>query len=45
METLIEGIVGMGQEPGRLVMMLIGGLLLYLGIRRSMNPHYSCLWA
>lgn len=38
METLIEGIVGMGQEPGRLVMMLIGGLLLYLGIKKEYEP-------
>lgn len=38
METLIEGVVGMGQEPGRLVMMLIGSLLLYLGIKKEYEP-------
>lgn len=36
-ETLIQGVIGMGQEPGRIVMMLIGGLLMYLGIKKSMN--------
>lgn len=34
METLIQGVIGMGQEPGRIVMMLIGGLLMYLGIKK-----------
>jgi len=37
-ETLIQGIVGMGQEPGRIVMMLIGGLLMYLGIKKEYEP-------
>ncbi len=40
METLIQGVIGMGQEPGRIVMMLIGGLLMYLGIKKSMNQHF-----
>ena len=35
METLIQGVIGMGQEPGRIVMMLIGGLLMYLGIKKE----------
>lgn len=40
METLIQGVIGMGQEPGRIVMMLIGGLLMYLGIKKNMNQHF-----
>ena len=38
METLLEGIIGMGQDPGRIVMMLIGGLLMYLGIKKEYEP-------
>lgn len=38
METLIEGLLGMGQEPGRIAMMLIGGLLMYLGIKKEYEP-------
>lgn len=38
METLLEGIMGMGQEPGRIVMMLIGALLMYLGIKKEYEP-------
>ncbi|MDU5932977.1 MAG: sodium ion-translocating decarboxylase subunit beta [Enterococcus faecalis] len=38
METLIQGVIGMGQEPGRIVMMLIGGLLMYLGIKKEYEP-------
>ena len=30
METLIEGVIGLGAEPGRIVMMLIGAILMYL---------------
>ncbi len=40
METLIEGFLGMGQEPGRIVMMVVGGILMYLGIKKNMNQHY-----
>lgn len=38
METLIEGFVGMGQEPGRIVMMIIGGVLMYLAIKKEYEP-------
>lgn len=38
METLIEGVVGSGSEPGRIVMMFIGGLLMYLGIKKEYEP-------
>lgn len=38
METLIAGVQGMGQEPGRIVMMLIGCLLMYLGIKKDYEP-------
>lgn len=38
METLIEGVIGMGQEPGRIVMMVIGGVLMYLGIKKEYEP-------
>ncbi len=44
METLIEGVTGIATEPGRLVMMIIGGILMYLGIKRNMNQPYLCLW-
>ncbi|WP_368259557.1 sodium ion-translocating decarboxylase subunit beta [Enterococcus sp. 2201sp1_2201st1_C11_2201SCRN_220225] len=38
METLVEGLLGMAQEPGRLVMMVIGGVLIYLGIKKEYEP-------
>ena len=38
METLIQGVLGMGQEPGRIVMMAIGALLMYLGIKKEYEP-------
>lgn len=38
METLLEGIMGMGAEPGRIVMMLIGCVLMYLGIKKEYEP-------
>lgn len=38
MDTLLNGIMGLGQEPGRLVMMAIGGLLMYLGIKKEYEP-------
>ena len=38
METLLEGIMGMGAEPGRIVMMLIGCVLMYLGIKKGYEP-------
>ena len=28
----------MGQEPGRIVMMVIGGILMYLGIKKEYEP-------
>ena len=38
METLLEGVMGIGAEPGRLVMMIIGGVLMYLGIKKEYEP-------
>ncbi|WP_265460466.1 sodium ion-translocating decarboxylase subunit beta, partial [Enterococcus sp. HY326] len=38
METLIEGFIGMGQEPGRIVMMVVGAVLMYLGIKKEYEP-------
>lgn len=38
METLLEGIQGLGAEPGRIVMMAIGCLLMYLGIKKEYEP-------
>ena len=38
METLIEGVIGLGAEPGRIVMMLIGAILMYLGIKKEYEP-------
>ena len=38
METLIYGVMGMVAEPGRIVMMLIGGVLMYLGIKKEYEP-------
>lgn len=38
METLLEGIIQMGQEPGRIAMMIIGGILMYLGIKKEYEP-------
>ncbi|HIY56672.1 MAG TPA: sodium ion-translocating decarboxylase subunit beta [Candidatus Tetragenococcus pullicola] len=38
METLLQGVMGIWQEPGRLVMMALGGLLIYLGIKKEYEP-------
>ena len=38
MDTLTEGIRMMGEEPGRILMMAIGGLLMYLGIVKDYEP-------
>lgn len=38
LETLLQGVLGLGQEPGRIVMMLIGCLLMYLGIKKEYEP-------
>lgn len=38
MEILIEGVVSLVAEPGRIAMMLIGALLMYLGIRKQYEP-------
>lgn len=38
MDTLLQGVIGMGQEPGRIVMMLIGAVLMYLGIKKDYEP-------
>ncbi|OFI46488.1 sodium ion-translocating decarboxylase subunit beta [Floricoccus penangensis] len=38
MDTLLQGVIGMGQEPGRIVMMIIGAILMYLGIKKDYEP-------
>ncbi|WP_307738768.1 sodium ion-translocating decarboxylase subunit beta [uncultured Parolsenella sp.] len=38
METLLAGVQGMAAEPGRIVMMLIGCVLMYLGIKKEYEP-------
>lgn len=38
LETLLQGIIGLGQEPGRIVMMIIGCILMYLGIKKEYEP-------
>ena len=38
METLLEGVIALGAEPGRIAMMLIGAALMYLGIRKQYEP-------
>ena len=38
METLIEGVIALGAEPGRIVMMAIGCILMYLGIKKEYEP-------
>lgn len=35
MEILIEGVIGIVMEFGCLVMMIIGGILMYLGIKKE----------
>jgi Na+-transporting methylmalonyl-CoA/oxaloacetate decarboxylase beta subunit len=42
METLLAGITSI--TIGQIAMMLIGAVLIYLGIKKSMNLHYLCLW-
>lgn len=38
MESLIQGVILCGAEPGRIVMMVIGGILMYLGIKKEYEP-------
>lgn len=38
MESLIQGVIQCGAEPGRIVMMVIGGILMYLGIKKEYEP-------
>ena len=38
MEVLIEGVLALGAEPGRIVMMVIGAVLMYLGIKKEYEP-------
>ena len=38
METLLEGVLALGAEPGRIAMMLIGAVLMYLGIKKEYEP-------
>ncbi|MBM6683794.1 sodium ion-translocating decarboxylase subunit beta [Collinsella intestinalis] len=38
MEILIEGVVALVAEPGRIAMMLIGAVLMYLGIKKQYEP-------
>lgn len=38
MEVLLDGAISLAVEPGRLVMMLIGCILMYLGIKKEYEP-------
>ncbi len=38
MESLLEGFVELGTEPGRIVMMAVGCVLMYLGIKKKYEP-------
>ena len=38
MQALIDSLQVFAQEPGRIVMMLIGGILMYLGIKKEYEP-------
>ena len=38
MDTLIQGVIALGAEPGRIVMMAIGCVLMYLGIKKEYEP-------
>ena len=38
METLLEGVQALGAEPGRIAMMLVGAVLMYLGIKKQYEP-------
>ncbi|OUO21329.1 sodium ion-translocating decarboxylase subunit beta [Collinsella sp. An307] len=38
MEILIEGVTALIAEPGRIAMMLIGAVLMYLGIKKQYEP-------
>lgn len=37
-DVLTAGVLGLADEPGRLVMMLIGAILMYLGIKKEYEP-------
>lgn len=38
METLLEGVLTLGAEPGRIAMIAIGCVLMYLGIKKEYEP-------
>ena len=38
MEVLLEGVLALVAEPGRIVMMAIGCILMYLGIKKEYEP-------
>lgn len=38
MQALMDSLQAFVQEPGRIVMMLIGGILMYLGIKKEYEP-------
>ena len=38
MEVLLEGILGLAAEPGRIAMIAIGCVLMYLGIKKEYEP-------
>ena len=38
MGYLINGIVGLWNEPGRIVMMIIGCVLIFLAIKKGLEP-------
>ena len=37
-DVLTAGVIGLGAEPGRIVMMLVGVVLMYLGIKKGYEP-------
>ncbi|MDM8299407.1 sodium ion-translocating decarboxylase subunit beta [Collinsella tanakaei] len=37
-DVLTAGVLGLGAEPGRIVMMLVGIVLMYLGIKKEYEP-------
>ena len=38
METLLEGVIALGAEPGRIAMIAVGCVLMYLGIKKQYEP-------
>ena len=38
MDSLLEGVILLGAEPGRIVMMVVGCVLMWLGIKKQYEP-------